>query len=101
MKKIIVLFLLATTVASYAADAGENWAKNCAMCHGKDGSGNTVMGKKNGAKDYTTAAGQGFSDDAAAKAIKDGVAGKMKAFGDKLSDADIKALVAHVRAFKK
>ena len=93
-------FISLASVAS-AADAGENWGKSCASCHGKDGTGNTVMGKKNGAKDYTTAAGQAFSDAEAAKAIKEGVVGKMKPFADKLSDADIKALVAHIRAFKK
>ena len=92
MKSKIQTLLIAGSlvcVASFAsaADAGENWAKNCAMCRAMDGSGNTVMGKKSNVKDYTTAAGQAFSDDAAAKAIKDGM-GKMKAFGDKLNDAD-------------
>ena len=100
MKRKIGL-LLATILSSAgiaAADAGATWAANCASCHGKDGSGNTMMGKKLGVQDYTKS--QSFSDAEATKAIKDG-AGKMKGFGGKLSDADIKALVAYVRSFKK
>ena len=80
------------------ADAGANWSKHCASCHGKDGSGGTTIGKKLAVKDYTK--DQSFSDAEATKAIKSG-SGKMKGFGDKLSDADIKALVAYVRGLKK
>lgn len=101
MKQKLCL-LLVTIVGSAgmaaAAGAGATWAANCASCHGKDGSGNTMMGKKLGVKDYTK--NQSFSDAEATKAIKDG-SGKMKGFGSKLSDADIKALVAYVRSLKK
>ena len=45
-----------------------------------------------------------MTDDQATKDIKEGVTEngqtKMKAFGDKLSDDDIKALVAHVRSLQ-
>jgi len=65
-----------------------------------------MMGKKLGVKDYRDAKVQSaFSDGEAARAIKEGVktSGKetMKPFGSKLSDADIKALVAYVRSLKK
>ena len=56
------------------------------------------MGKKLGVKDYTKS--QSFSDAEAANVIKNGK-GKMKAYGSKLSDADVKALVAYVRSLKK
>jgi cytochrome c6 len=56
------------------------------------------MGKKLGLKDYTKV--QGFSDAEAAIVIKNGK-GKMKGYKDKLSDADVKALVAYVRSLKK
>ena len=98
-KTIVIAACLAVGTASLgAADVKENWEKHCASCHGKDGSGSTTMGKKLGVKDYSKE--QGFSDADAAKAIKSG-SGKMKAYGDKLSDADIKALVAYVRGLKK
>ena len=57
-------------------------------------------------KDYYDAKVQeGLKDEEMTKAIKDGVKEgekvKMKAFGDALSDDEIKALVKYVRDFKK
>jgi mono/diheme cytochrome c family protein len=90
---------------SARADATATWTTNCAACHGKDGKGQTMMGRKLSIKDLTDATVQGsFTDAQATAAIHDGVTvdgtQKMKAFGDKLSDADIKALVAYVRSLK-
>jgi mono/diheme cytochrome c family protein len=103
VKTLLVAGLILSSASFLsAADVTENWNKNCASCHGKDGVGNTTMGKKKGAKDYTDAAVQAkFSDAEATKAIKSGVPDKMKAYGDKFSEDEIKALVAYVRAFKK
>lgn len=109
MKKLIILavvlgFTTALTVS--AADAKETYEKACAKCHGADGKGQTKMGQKLGIKDYTDAKVQEeLKDDAALKAIKEGVKDKdgktlMKAAED-LSDADAKALVAYMRTFKK
>ncbi len=88
-----------------AGDVTGIWNLNCAACHGKDGKGQTMMGRKLGIKDLTDAKVQAsFTDDQAARAIKEGVTDngqtKMKAFAAKLSDDDITALVAHVRSFK-
>ena len=103
MKKqtlITVIGLIASAGVGFA-DAGAHWNSHCASCHAKDGSGSTMMGKKLGVQDYRDAKVQaGFSDADAAKVIKDGK-GKMKGFGGKLSDADVKALVAYVRSLKK
>jgi cytochrome c553 len=109
MKKIMIVsvaLLVAGAVTARAADAKENWDKDCAKCHGKDGKGQTVMGKKLGIKDYTDPKVQdAMKDEEMTKAIKEGVKDgdktKMKAFGDALSDDEIKALVKHVREFKK
>ena len=95
-----------STVSAHAADAKENWTKNCMQCHGKDGKSDTKMGLKLNAKDLTDPKVQtSFTDAKAAQSIKEGVKenGKttMKAFGDKLSADDIKALVAYVRSLKK
>lgn len=102
----IHILLVATSMAltaglASAADASATWNAKCAMCHAKDGSGNTAMGKKGGAKDYTKADVQAaLTDEALTKAIKDG-AGKMPGFKDKLTDDDVKGLVAQIRSFKK
>jgi cytochrome c6 len=103
---LVFTAIIASAGIASAADATANWNQNCASCHGKDGSGSTMMGKKLGVKDYRDAKVQAaFSDAEAARAIKEGVKtnGKetMKPFGSKLSDADIKALVAYVRSLKK
>ena len=103
---LIMTALMASTGVTFAADASANWNQHCASCHGKDGSGSTMMGKKLGVKDYRDATVQAsFSDAEAAKAIKEGVKKdgkeKMKPYGDKLSDADITALVAYLRSLKK
>jgi len=98
--KILLAMIAIMTSGSiaFAAGASATWNTDCVGCHGKDGSGSTMMGKKLGVKDYTK--DQGFSDAEAANVIKNGK-GKMKGFAGKLSDADVKALVAYVRSLKK
>jgi cytochrome c553 len=95
----------AMLVSVSAADVKENWDKNCAKCHGPDGKGDTKMGKKLEIKDFTDAKVQAsFKDEDLLKAIKEGVKDgdktRMKA-AEGLSDEEMKALVAYVRAFKK
>jgi cytochrome c553 len=109
MKKMILLAIglfAAGALTASAADATENWAKHCASCHGKDGKGETKAGKKAEVKDLTDAKYQGsFTDEQATAQIKDGMKkdGKerMKPFKDKLTDDEVKALVAHIRGLKK
>lgn len=109
MKKTIIITiatLAAALVTASAADVKENWDKTCAKCHGPDGKGQTKMGQKLGIKDYTDAKVQAeMKDDEAFKAVKEGLKDKegktlMKP-AEGLGDDDIKALVQHVRSFKK
>src|SRR6266496_2410496 len=109
MKKstILVLAVMSAALVSMGADVQENWTKNCASCHGKEGKGDTKAGKKANVKDLTDAKYQAsFTDEQMFKQIKEGLKDKdgkekMKAFGGSLSDEDIKALIAHVRGLKK
>jgi cytochrome c553 len=109
MKKIILITAvlgLAAALSAKAADAKENYDNLCAKCHGAEGKGDTKMGAKLGCKDFTDAKVQAdIKDDAAAKAIKEGLKSAedktlMKPF-DTLSDDEIKALVAYVHGLKK
>ena len=109
MKKLLALGLTtfaAAALSASAADGKASYEKDCAKCHGTDGKGDTKMGKKLGAKDYTDAKVQAeLKDEAAFKAIKDGFKDKdgkvlMKPI-EGASDADVKALVAYMRTFKK
>jgi mono/diheme cytochrome c family protein len=103
---IIISLFAASAVSLRAADAKANWDANCAQCHGKSGNADTKMGTQLNAKDLTDAKVQAaFTDAKATQSIKEGVKenGKttMKAFGGKLTDDEVKALVAYVRTLKK
>jgi cytochrome c553 len=106
LKTAVIVSVMAASASTFGADAKANYDKHCAKCHGPDGKGQTKMGKQAGAKDYTDAKVQAeMTDEKAFKSIKEGqkVNGKeaMKAFGGQLSDDEIKALIAHIRKFKK
>jgi mono/diheme cytochrome c family protein len=106
MKIIVMITSFFAHFSAHAADPKTNWSNNCVQCHGPDGSANTGMGKALNAKDLTNAGIQSsFTDAEAAAAIKDGVTKdgvtRMIAFGGKLTDDEIKALVAYVRTLKK
>jgi cytochrome c553 len=103
---VIIAIIAVSALSAKAADGKALYEKDCAKCHGADGKGETKMGKKSGCKDYTDAKVQAeLKDEAATKAIKDGYTDKegkvvMKP-AEGLSDDDVKALVAYMRAFKK
>lgn len=108
MKKLILIAAVVglSALAGYAADGKAVYEKDCTKCHGDDGKGETKMGKKLGAKDYTNAKVQAeLKDEAAFKATKEGLKDKegkvlMKP-AEGLSDEDIKAAIAYMRTFKK
>ena len=105
-RALILSAVLLCAAVAQAADGKAIWEKSCAKCHGKEGKGDTKMGQKLGAKDYSDAKVQdALKDEAAIKAIKEGLKDKdgkalMKPAED-LSDADIKEVVAFVRTLKK
>jgi cytochrome c551/c552 len=109
MKKIVLIAITALALSAtslLARDPKALYEDQCAKCHGLDGKGQTKMGQKLGAKDYTDAKVQAaLTEDAAFKAIKDGFKDKdgkalMKPTED-VSDDDAKALVVYMRTFKK
>ncbi len=109
MKKLIALTIILSAFAiasATAADGKALYESKCAKCHGADGKGQTKMGQKVGAKDYTDAKVQAeLKDDAAIKAIKEGYKDKegkevMKPT-EGVTDEEAKALLAHLRTLKK
>ena len=89
------------TPATPAPDGSAVYAAKCALCHGKDGHGLPNWRAK-GQPDFTVASWQKSKTDAQlASATKDGKGKYMPAFKGKLSDEEITAVVARVRAFGK
>jgi cytochrome c553 len=102
----VVTAAFTLTVTATAGDVKENWGTHCAACHGKDGKGQTKAGRMAGTKDQTDPAYQDtLKEDkmftSIKEGLKDGDKDKMKPFKEKLSDDEIKALVAFVKSLKK
>jgi mono/diheme cytochrome c family protein len=98
--KVAAFAAVAVMAVSGTAFAGgaETYKAKCGACHGADGS-KTKMGA-NEFKALSSADVQKKSDAELTKLTSDGV-GKMPAFKSKLSEDEIKAVVAHIRTLKK
>lgn len=101
------IMVLGGTTA-FAADAAALWDKHCASCHGKDGKGKTKMGEKLHCRDLTDPAVKAklTKDNVMAsmtKGVKDPEGGDklvMKAFNEKLSEEEMKALTDYTLNLK-
>lgn len=107
MKKTL-LIAMALGASGLGLNADEaavkaNWDRHCKKCHAEDGSASTKLGQKMEIRDYTKAESLAeYSDEDLFNMTKDGVEGtKMKGYADKLSDEEIHALVAYMRAMVK
>lgn len=74
------------------------WEAYCSVCHGPDGKSQTEEGKKKRARNLTDARWLATVSDARLEGSIRRGRDKMPAFGKKLSDEQVKALVAEVRA---
>jgi len=101
--KFAAAFLL---VASFAlpvlaqGDGPDTFNSKCAPCHGADGLAATPAGKALKAASFKTPAIVKASDAELIGFVKSGK-GKMPAWAGKLSDAQIKAVVAYIRTLQK
>jgi len=96
---LLLLIALLIPVSASAADAaagGATFKTKCAMCHGADAAGKTVMGQKLGIKDLHAAEVQKQSDAELAQVISKGK-NKMPAYDGKLSAEQVQQVVAYIR----
>ena len=99
------VFMVATIVGcmqigTIFAQSGEDlYNKKCAVCHAKDGSGNTAKGKKVHVKDVH----QNMKDSEAAmiKVVTDGKGDDMDSYKSEFTRDQIKALVEYYRSLGK
>lgn len=80
------------------------WKRNCATCHGEDGTGQTKAGKKAKVKDLTDKKYQAsFTNEEAFKSVrhgkKEGNRTVKKPVSSRVSDEEVKALIEWARKF--
>ena len=99
--RILLTFLVLVVVAlPLTADGPTIYKSKCAACHGADGKGDTAMGKKLNIRSFAAPEVQKQSD-ADLLAISKKGKNKMPAYEGKITDADLKAVIAHIRTFAK
>ena len=101
MKAIAVSALtLLLGTSAFAADGAAIYKAKCASCHGADGAGQTAIGKKMNLRHLGSPEVQKQTD---AELYEWTAVGKnkMPAYKGKISDAEIKELVAFMRSLKK
>jgi mono/diheme cytochrome c family protein len=82
-----------------AQSADDNYNKKCAVCHGKDGLGNTAKGKKVHVKDVHE--NMKDSEEVMIKAVTDGKGEDMDSYKKEFTPEQIKALVDYYRSLGK
>jgi cytochrome c6 len=98
----VAVFCLAASIfaPAFAQNSGADTFKaKCAMCHGADGLGATPAGKAMKAASFKDPAIVKASDADLIAAVTKGK-NKMPAYAGKLTDAQIKAVVEHVRTLQ-
>lgn len=97
----LALFIFAGAALSQggteAVDGAAAYKKRCAMCHGPEGKGFKALKTP----DFTSSEWQAsLTDEAITEIIENGKKGTaMPALGSKMTEDEIKAVVAHVRTF--
>lgn len=83
------------------ADIEKVYVAKCAVCHAKDGSGDTPQGKKLEMRDLRSAEVQKMSDEEMYLMTAKGKEKRMPAYEKKLTETQIKELVWYVRQMAK
>lgn len=97
------MILLAASIAApaFAQSAGaDTYKAKCAMCHGPDGTASTPAGKAMKTPSFKEPEVARASEADLIAATKNGK-GKMPAYNGKLTDAQIKDVVAYIRTLQK
>ena len=98
----VAFFFLAAAIAipALAQSGADTYKSKCLMCHGVDGLAATNVGKAMKIPSFKDPAVVKSTDTQMFVTIKNGK-GKMQPFASKLSDDQIKSLVAYIRTLEK
>ncbi len=97
---IAIMALPAVTMVLAQGPGADTYKAKCAMCHAADGSGNTPAGKATKTPSFSSPDMLKMADADFIADTKNGK-GKMPAYSGKLSDAEIKDVVAYIRTVQK
>jgi mono/diheme cytochrome c family protein len=98
----VSIWVLALSLSSLGQSSGADIFKaNCAMCHGNDGLSNIPTAKSLGVRSFKAPDVRKLSNSALAAIIKNGKDRNMPAFGEQLTDAQIKELLRYIHALQK
>jgi len=101
IRSIVFTAMVSVAATAFAQGSAEaNYKAKCLMCHAADGSGSTPAGKSMKTPSFSSPEVAKKSDADLFSATKNGV-GKMPAYAGKLSDGDIKDLVAYIHTLQK
>lgn len=97
---LLVLGAVTTSMSFAQSSGGDTYKAKCQMCHGADGSGNTPAGKAMKADPFNSPDVLKASDADLVAATTNGK-GKMPAYKGKLTDAQIKDVIAYIHTLQK
>ena len=102
MKRILstaALLALILAVPAFSQSAADIYKSKCAGCHGADGKGNTPVAKNLGVRDFSSPEVKKETD-SELMAITEKGKNRMPGYAGKLTDEQIKAQIAYIRALK-
>jgi mono/diheme cytochrome c family protein len=98
---VIALGIAASLMSSAFGQTGaDTYKSKCQMCHAADGTGSTPAGKSTKTPSFLDADLVKMSDTDLITGTKNGK-GKMPAYAGKLTDPQIKDVVAYIRTLQK
>jgi len=96
LSSLLFLCLTAPIMVRAQESAEDTYNKKCAVCHGKDGLGNTAKGKKVHVKDVHE--NMKDSEEVMIKAVTDGKGDDMDSYKKEFTPEQIKGLVDYYRS---
>ena len=100
LARISVVSLLAAATVSFAQDGAATYKAKCQMCHGATGMADTPAGKSTKARPFNDPDVMKMSDADLINITTNGH-NKMPAYKGKLTDAQIKDVVAYIHTLQK